>query len=120
MKNGISFSCINIYAKDPEKSFEFYKGLGFEVIKEGDPATDWYGGGFKLTDIENGPELWIWRNTDNRDIKNNIVLHCDDIQASYEALKAKGYAVSPPELQFYGDYEMNLTDADGNVILFLS
>ena len=114
------FSCINIYSKDPEKSFEFYKGIGLNVEKEGDSNTEWHGAGFKLTELEDGPTMWIWRNTDNRDVKNEIVLHCDDIQSSYKELREKGYAVTEPELMFYGDYEMKLTDSDGNRILFLS
>ncbi len=117
---GITFSCINIYSKNPEQSFEFYKGLGLTVEKEGDPSTDWYGGVFKLLDYENAPILCIWRNTDNREIRNNIVMHCDDIDQTYMELKEKGYAISMPEMQFYGDKEMKLIDADGNEILFLS
>lgn len=64
--------------------------------------------------------MYIWRNTDNRDVKNNIVLRCDDIHKTYKELKEKGYDVTEPELMFYGDYEMKITDSDGNMILFLS
>jgi len=117
---GITFAGINIYAKDPVKSDQFYKGLGLTVEAEGDPDTDWYGAVFKLLDYEGAPSLWIWRNTDNSDIHNIIVMKCDDIDQTYEELKEKGYAVNPPEMQFYGGKEMNLVDPDGNEILFLS
>ena len=52
--------------------------------------------------------------------RNALVLHCDDIFATYNDLKAKGYDITEPELKFYGDYEMKLKDADGNLLLFLS
>lgn len=39
---------------------------------------------------------------------------------TYNDLKAKGYDITEPELKFYGDYEMKLKDADGNLLLFLS
>jgi len=37
----------------------------------------------------------------------------------YEELKNKNYAITEPELMFYGGREMNLIDPDGNKILFL-
>jgi predicted enzyme related to lactoylglutathione lyase len=113
---GISFSGINVYTKDPKKSFEFYKGIGFIVENEGNLNTDWFGAIFKL----DGLTLYIWKDTEDRVIKNNIVIHCDDIHETYRELKAKGYAVTEPKLMFYGDYEMKLSDSDGNLLLFLS
>ena len=64
--------------------------------------------------------MYIQRNTDNRDRRNEIVLHCDDIFETYKELKEKGYTVTDSVLMFYGDYEMKLTDPGGNEILFLS
>lgn len=90
---GISLSGINIYTKNPAQSFNFYKGLGWEVIEEGDLETDWFGAEFRFGELT----IWIWN-----------------------ALKAKGYDITEPELKFYGDYEMKLKDADGNLLLFLS
>lgn len=51
---GLSLSGINIYTKNPAQSFEFYKGLGWEVIDEGDLETDWFGAEFRFG------ELTIW------------------------------------------------------------
>ena len=65
--------------------------------------------------------IQIWNDQENKDgIRNVLVLHCDDIFAAYNDLKAKGYDITEPELKFYGDYEMKLKDADGNLLLFLS
>ena len=118
----IKFSGINISAKDPVKSFEFYKGMGFTVSEEVEPTNEYYGASFGLG---NDTALWIWRDNDGNYTENSgrmtiqIVLSCDDIHKTYEELKAKGYDVSEVELMFYGGKEMNLTDPDGNKILFL-
>ena len=113
----ISLSGINIYTKNPAKSFEFYKGLGWEVTNKGDLNTDWFGAEFKFNNLT----VWIWNNKDgSHNIKNNFVIHCDDIFETYNELKSKGYAVPEPKLQFYGDYEMELFDDDENLLLFLS
>ena len=45
---------------------------------------------------------------------------CSDMDEDYAMLKEKGYAVSEPELMFYGGREMHLTDPDGNSILLLN
>ena len=121
----IKFSGINIHAKDPVKSFEFYKGLGLTVSEEvTDPNNEWYGASFDI----GGATLWIWRDNSGNNTENigrmtiQIVLGMgglEDMRKSYREYKIKGYAVSEPEKQFYGGWEMNLTDPDGNKILFL-
>jgi len=118
----IKFSGINIISKDPIKSFEFYKGLGLKVTEEANPNSASYGASFFLNA---GNPLWIWRDNNGNDTENmgrttlQIVLGLDDIDKTYSDLKNKGYAVSEIELMSYGGREMNLTDPDGNKILFL-
>ena len=118
----IRFSGINIHAKDPVESFEFYKGLGLTVKEEAsDPDSKWYGATFSIGDAT----LWIWRDNSGETAENQgrmtvqIVINLDNIEQTYRDLKAKGYAVSEIETMFYGGREMNLTDPDGNRILFL-
>lgn len=117
----VHFSGINIHAKDPVKSFEFYKGLGLEVKEEVEPENEWYGAEFDI----GGSILWIWRDNSGNSAENTgrttitIVLKCDDMDKTYSDLTGKDYAVTAPELMFYGGREMNLTDPDGNKILFL-
>ena len=121
----IVFSGINIMAKDPVKSFEFYKGLGLPVSEEVAPDDEYYGASFRIGD---GAALWIWRDDEGIDTENTehmriqIVLSTDgleNMQMSYRKYMGMGYAVSEPEKQFYGGWEMNLTDPDGNKILFM-
>ena len=115
------FTGINIYAKDPVSSFAFYNGLGLTVSEEVEPENKWYGASFDL----GSATLWIWRdNNDNATPPSGrkiieIVLTCKDMDESYTALTADGYAVTAPEVMFYGGREMQLTDPDGNHILFL-
>ena len=120
----IKFSGINIHAKDPVKSFGFYKGLGFTVTEEAAADSEYYGATFDL----GGSTLWIWRDDGDNAVENNrrktieIVLGMDgleDMQESYKKLITMGYAISEPKKQFYGGWEMKLTDPDGNRILFL-
>ena len=119
----ITFSGINIMAKDAYKTYEFYKGLGFAVREvDEDLDSEWW---CAQLDI-NGSTLWIWKDHSGHAAKIdrgkalNFVVKCEDIHQSYEEFLAKGYAVSQPEKMFYGGWEMNLTDPDGNEILFLN
>ena len=115
----IIFEGINIFSKDAYKAYEFYKGLGFPVKEVGDnPNDEWW---CAQLDI-NGSILWIWKDHDNIQSGGQaiqLVIKCEDIQKSYEEFKEKGYDVSQPEEVFYGGWEMNLIDLDGNRILFL-
>jgi len=121
----IKFSGINIISKEPVKSFEFYKGLGLPVSEEAEDDGGDYGASFDI----GGAALWIWRDQSGNNTENTeraaiqIVIGCADIGKTFEEfhdeLKSKGYAVSEVELMSYGGKEMNLTDPDGNKILFL-
>ena len=75
-----------------------------------------------------GSTLWIWRGDSDKAAKSSggntieIVLGTDgveDMQESYKKLSNMGYAVSKPEKEDYGGWEMKLTDPDGNEILFM-
>ena len=121
----IKFSGINITSKDAYKAYEFYKGLGLTVKEIGDdPNSKWWNASFHI----NGSTLWILKDHSGENAENTgratiqIVLGfdgLDDMQESYKKYKSMGYAVSEPEKQFYGGWEMNLIDLDGNMILFL-
>ena len=115
----IHFDGINILSKDAYKAYEFYKGLGFNVKEvDSDYNSEWWCAQFDI----NGSTLWIWKSRDVNTVENGahksiiFVVRCDDIQESYKEFKEKGYAVSQPKKMFYGNWEMNLTDPDGNEI----
>jgi len=120
----MQFSGINLYAKDALKSYEFYKGLGLAVKNVGENTADeWWCATFDI----NGSTLWIWKARPESTQGNNraavqLIIGCgglDNMNAMHADLTAKEYAISAPELQFYGGHEMHLTDPDGNQILFL-
>jgi uncharacterized glyoxalase superfamily protein PhnB len=115
----ITFTGINIAAKDPVKSFEFYKGLGLKITEECEPDNEWYGASFDI----GGSTLWIWRDHDGVSASEKppviIVLTSSDMDGDYITLKEAGYAITTPEKMFYGGREMHLTDPDGNQLLFL-
>ena len=107
----IHFGGINFCTKNPEKVYEFYKNMGLEIKEEPDTNDEHYGASFALG---GDSTLWIWRSEGVQ-----LVIGCDDMDETYAELSAKGYAVTPPELMFYGGREMTLTDPMGNKILFL-
>jgi len=121
----IKFSGINILSKNAYKAYEFYKGLGFTVTEiDDDPNSEWWSVSFDI----NGSTLWIWKDHNSKTSNNyknttmQIVIGMgglENMKKSYQEYKEKGYAVSEPEKMFYGGWEMNLTDLDGNKILFL-
>jgi len=123
----IKFSGINIFAKEPVKSYKFYKGLGLPVSEVDEIPTDgatlgeWWSASFDM----DGKTLWIWNGTHGKNSPsrcNELVMGCeglDEMNRMYEEYKAAGYEISKPELQFYGGWEMHLVDPDGNKILFL-
>ena len=116
----IKFSGINIFSKDAMAAYEFYKGLGLAANKvDEDYSNQWWCAEFDI----NGSTLWIWKGQDGNSANCvELVMNCcglDAMNKLYEDLKAKGYAVSKPEQQFYGGWEMHLVDPDGNKILFL-
>lgn len=118
----VHFSGINVHAKDPVKSFAFYKGIGLKVKTTAEPDNEWYGAEF---DLGGDAVLWIWRDNSGSHAESTgrmilqLVIKCDDMDMTYAHLTEKGYAITAPETMFYGGREMNLTDPDGNKILFL-
>lgn len=120
----IKFSGINIISKNAYAAYEFYKGLGFKVTEVGDdPSEQWWCVSFDI----NGSTLWIWKDQSGETATSmqktmEIVVGCgglDSMNTLYKDLTEKDYEISKPEQQFYGGWEMQLTDLDGNKILFL-
>lgn len=116
------FRGINISSNNPEKTFEFYKKLGFRVLEECEPDDQWYGATFALQDDKDEPVIWIWRRQDGDEmvVKNNFVFGVDGkLEETYHQFKAAGIECDPPVVAVWGGQELTLTDPDGNSLLFL-
>ena len=116
------FSGINIYSKNPEMVFEFYKKLGFRVLEESAPDDKWYGAMLALQDDENEPMIWIWRSDDddNHVVCNHFVFSTNGkMDEVYENSIAAGIDCNPPFKAVWGGMELILHDPEGNELLFL-
>ena len=112
------FECINLSSPDVAQLVRFYREtLGVPLhTAEGDND------GAMLGFIPEAPMICIW--DENRwGIASakpiTLVFKCDDIQATYEDLLAKGAAPNPITVAVWGGKELTLNDPDGNHILIL-
>ena len=116
------FSGINIYSKQPEVVFEFYKKLGFRVLEEVSPEDKWYGSTLALQDSSKEPMIWIWRqnNVDNTVSCNHFAFSTNGkIDEVYKNIVATGIECNPPFTAVWGGKELILHDPAGNELLFL-
>jgi predicted enzyme related to lactoylglutathione lyase len=111
-----SFEGINLYTKDTVAMAEFYgKVLGVPIPFEG------YGNfsGAKIAFDGGQPGIIIWDATKWDNLTTgvvNLVFSCNNLDETYEELKAKGLDCEPPVTMEYGGKEMNFRDPDGNPI----
>jgi catechol 2,3-dioxygenase-like lactoylglutathione lyase family enzyme len=116
------FAGLNIYSKKPVETLAFYKKLGFRVLEEPDSDNQWYGAMLALQDDDNEPVIWIWRLSEDAEITacNHFVFTTNGkLNETYERIKSAGIACDPPFTAVWGGQELNLTDPDGNQLLFL-
>ena len=112
------FSGMNISSKNPKQLALFYRDiLGVPMLEE-DANYD----GVTFGNAEGEPVFWIW--DENNWGKSNygtvcLVFGCDDHDATYEELKAKGVELDPPKTAVWGGKELYVKDPDGNTILIL-
>ena len=48
-----------------------------------------------------------------------IVLNCDDVQKTYEEIRARGFDIDPPRTADWGGMELTFKDPDGNTVMIL-
>lgn len=125
--------CPLIQVHDMPEAIAFYcTALGFEVV-EHSPEID-------------APEgryfHWCWLRLGGADLMLNtaydegerpaerdaarqaghgdtcLCLGCPDVDAAYEALRAKGLAVKPPKVAPYGMKQLTVRDPDGYLLCF--
>lgn len=116
------FSGINIYSKNPEVVFEFYKKLGFRVLEEVSPDNKWYGSTMALQDGSDEPMIWIWRQCDEDEsiVCNHFVFSTNGkMDEVYRNIVATGIECKPPFKAAWGGRELKLYDPEGNELLFL-
>lgn len=100
----------------------FYKKLGFRVLEESAPDNQWYGAMLALQDDDNEPVIWIWRSPEDAEttVCNHFVFTTNGkLKETYESIKSAGITCDPPFTAVWGGQELNLTDPDGNQLLFL-
>lgn len=113
------FLGVNISSQDPERLARFYnEKLRVPILKKDEDSYD----GVELGFFEGSPVIIIW---DERKWGKssegivNFVFRCDDLEKTYEELKAKGINIAPPITAVWGGKELPLTDPDENKVLLL-
>ncbi len=113
-----NYKCVNISSVNPKALVEFYNlVLGIPIL-EHDENYDGVSLGFK----NDSPVITIWDENNwgkSSEGKVNFVFECDDLESTYEDLKAKGVNLEPPKTAVWGGKELQLLDLDGNKILLL-
>ena len=112
----------NIWISDEDQALDFYVSkLGFKVIV--DNPTPWGGRFLMLSPDEGGTKLVMSKPVPNRPEMKvggpaNIAWECDDVDAVYEELRAKGVTFTqPPTRSAWGGVEAIFQDPDGNTFL---
>ena len=113
------FHGVNISSQDPEQLTRFYnEKLGIPILQKDEDSYD----GVELGFLEGSPTIIIW--DEKKWGKSsigivNFVFDCDDLEKTYQELKAKGVNIDPPITAVWGGKELPLTDLDGNKVLLL-
>lgn len=114
-----SFYCVNISSADPERLVRFYnEQLGVPILHKDGEGFD----GTELGFIKDAPVIVVWdENLWGKSSKGavNFVFRCDDLDKTYEELKAKGVKLNPPINAVWGGKELPFTDPDSNKVLIL-
>ena len=110
-------SCVNISSKDPKGLAEFYKTIGVPVYVQNEDYDGW-----NLGNPENQSSICVW--DENNWGKSTagyitIVFDADDLQKTYEEIKAKGIDIEPPRTADWGGQELVFNDPDGNIVMVL-
>jgi lactoylglutathione lyase len=111
--------CTGVWVNDGEKALDFWANkLGFTVLQD---KTVGEGGRFLQVMPQGGgtalnvATISPWATNAQVGVETPIVWATDDIDATYEALRAKGVQFSqPPTQQFWGGFQATFNDPDGN------
>lgn len=98
---------------DPHKSADFYEDLGFTLVKKeqglASVRSNWFWIDFVAKDkhATGGDGQWIY-------------MSVEDVDKTYEELKAKNLNPSTPEKFSTGRYETAISDPDGYKLVFFA
>lgn len=112
-----NLQCVNISSKDPKTLADFYRAIGAPVFVENGCYDGW-----NIGNPAKGGYVCCWdENTWGKSAAGfvTIVLNSDDVQKTYEELKAKGMDVDPPRTADWGGKELAFKDPDGNIVMIL-
>ena len=118
----VRFAYPLLYAEDIEAARAFYcEQLGFTLKDRWDPdgelawcALALEGAQIMLQRAE--PEDLEGLKKGNSDVA--LFFMCEDVDALYEGIRARGVAVDPPSDAFYGMRQLTVTDPDGRRVCF--
>jgi predicted enzyme related to lactoylglutathione lyase len=111
----VNFTTVPV--KDQARALEFYtKKLGFRVF------TDQTMGGNRWIELQiPGAETKVVLHRHDADAGEGmpaLALAADNVQATYDELRAKGVEFTqPPKKEHWGEYAI-LKDSEGNLVLF--
>jgi lactoylglutathione lyase len=112
---------VSLFVHDEEKALDFWTNkMGFELVVD-NPTP--FGGRFLMfSPPGGGAKIVVSRPVPGTDAKvggfTNIAWESDDVEATYEALRAKGVEFTkPPARTFWGGMEAVFVDPDGNSFL---
>lgn len=116
-----SVQFTGVWVNDDDKAYDFYVDkLGFQVEQNRRLGNDFRfllvvppGGGAGLTVCKPMPGMNVRVGVDT-----TIAFVTEDIQGTYEELRAKGVEFTqPPTQAFWGGVEATFVDPDGNVFM---
>jgi catechol 2,3-dioxygenase-like lactoylglutathione lyase family enzyme len=114
-----SVRSVGIYVDDQDRAKQFYtETLGFELIQDM-PMSPEPGGArwIEVAPPDRNTILVLFTPDEHRDrigTFSNVLFDCDDIQKTYEELRARGVEFpEPPVQQFWGWWAV-FKDPDGN------
>ena len=112
-----NFKCVNISSKDPEALAAFYQAIGAPVVIEDGCYDGWF-----IGDPAQGGTVCVWNeNSWGKSTAGfvTVVLETDDVQKTYEEIRAKGIEIDPPQTADWGGQELVFKDPDGNIVMLL-
>jgi catechol 2,3-dioxygenase-like lactoylglutathione lyase family enzyme len=119
-----AISGVVFYAKDLEKTAEFYENLGFRFGKNVSPEqltcyVNWFWLIFNREEKEEGPNARKATYRNNRGSGTYLYIKVDDIDEYYNGLVEKGFTpLSEPTKMPSGNREFMIRDPDGYNLVF--